>query len=209
MFRLKAIFWKMMALFKTCNPARRRLMRICSRYQRYVFESAWEGEVVVIFNYDNLLFNIQLRGQQEKIKEVIEKMCEKVNDSKKKKDLWKVFTGFTPIARHAAVLFETVGISVSLSSTYCALSSFYSLRLGLREEITINLKPKVKKMSSLSLMYVYSLQWFSTLYLYRSDPYLVKPRSKKPPVQCSLLNSNFTVLRTPTSQRCWARDSDT
>ena len=62
-------------------------MRICSRYQRYVFESAWEGEVVVIFNYDNLLFNIQLRGQQEKIKEVIEKMCEKVNDSKKKKDL--------------------------------------------------------------------------------------------------------------------------
>ena len=62
-------------------------MRIYSRYQRYVFESAWEGEVVVIFNYDNLLFNIQLRGQQEKIKEVIEKMCGKVNDSKKKKDL--------------------------------------------------------------------------------------------------------------------------
>ena len=45
------------------------------------------GEVVVISNYDNLLFNIQLRGQQEKIKEVIKKMCEKVNHSKKKKHI--------------------------------------------------------------------------------------------------------------------------
>ena len=59
---------------------------------------------------------------------------------------WKVFTGFTPIARHAAVLFETV----------CQ-----------RENISFNKKSKVKKMSTLSLMYVYSLQWFSTLYLYR------------------------------------------
>ena len=36
--------------------------------------------------------------------------------------------------------------------------------------IAINPNPfQVKKMSSLSLMYVYSLQWFSTLYLYRSQ----------------------------------------
>ena len=107
MFRLKAIFWKMMALFKTCNPARRRLMRICSRYQRYVFESAWEGEVVVIFNYDNLLFNIQLRGQQEKIKEVIKKMCEKVNHSKKKKTYFS--KRFSPVSLQlrATLLFSS------------------------------------------------------------------------------------------------------
>ena len=43
----------------------------------------------------------------------------------------EVYTGFRPIARHAAVLFETV-----------------------------------KKLSSLSEMYCYSLQWFSSLYCY-------------------------------------------
>ena len=65
------------------------------------------GEVVVIFNYDNLLFNIQLRGQQEKIKEVIKKMCEKVNDSKKKKTYFS--KRFSPVSLQlrATLLFSS------------------------------------------------------------------------------------------------------
>jgi dynein heavy chain len=69
-----------------------------------------------------------LKECQENINSQLTKICKVCGHQEK---IQEVFTGFRPIARHAAVLFETV-----------------------------------KKLNSLSEMYCYSLQWFSSLYCY-------------------------------------------